>query len=113
MDWSLARCRSKDYENPNPGLRHRLMFYRKRYYYAAILIDLVLRFTWTLTLLPRGHGSPFPANFMVYASPCIAIGEVGRKYRYGVIFCFVNKHTFTHTLTYSYRSNMTHALQAV
>jgi len=70
VDWGLGRCQHR-------MLRDRLMFPRKIYYYAAIIVDFVLRFTWTLTLVSSGYltsltnpkiliplGPNVPANFL-------------------------------------------------
>jgi len=45
MDWGLAR--------PKHGfLRSELMFHRRWVYWTAIVVDFVLRFVWTMTLVP-------------------------------------------------------------
>ena len=51
MDWSLGDPR-------NGMLRDRLMFFWKGWYYLAILLDFILRFAWTLTLV-GASGGPF------------------------------------------------------
>ena len=50
MDWKLGDISSL-------GLRERRMFQYRAVYYAAICIDLVLRFGWTATLVPGGISS--------------------------------------------------------
>lgn len=46
MDWGLGVWRHR-------GLREQLLFPNRGVYYAAIVIDLFMRFAWTLTLIPQ------------------------------------------------------------
>lgn len=57
MDWGLGDRR-------HGFLREELLFPAKPPYYAAILVDLFMRFAWTLTLIPQGEDSPFPPDFL-------------------------------------------------
>ena len=52
MDWGLGR---KDYGFLGP----RLMYPKKSIYYCTMVIDLVLRFMWVLTLVPPSSGASF------------------------------------------------------
>jgi len=52
MDWGLGR---KDHWFLGP----RLMFPIRSYYYGVMVVDLVLRFMWVLTLLPPQSGAKF------------------------------------------------------
>ena len=70
MDWGLGSWR-------HGGLREELMFKtssgstvgggspHRGVYYAAMAVDLVMRFAWTLTLIPVGEDSPFPPEFLL------------------------------------------------
>lgn len=55
-DWDLAMFSSAQERN-NPehpwGLRRHMHFHRKEMYYGAIVIDLLLRCTWSLKLSPH------------------------------------------------------------
>ena len=46
MDWGLGKSQYH-------GLRERMIYDNSTIYYCAILIDLFMRFSWTLTLLPH------------------------------------------------------------
>lgn len=48
MDWGLARPKHR-------FLRSELMFQWRWVYYVAIVVDLLLRFVWTMTLVPFAH----------------------------------------------------------
>jgi len=55
MDWDLVTLANKKH----PLLRQRLMFRRHVWvYYLAIIVDLILRFLWTVTLLPAAPTGP-------------------------------------------------------
>lgn len=70
MDWGLGSWR-------HAGLREEMMFKslngttgsqgqpHRGVYYAAMAVDLVMRFAWTLTLIPVGEDSPFPPEFLL------------------------------------------------
>jgi len=60
MDWGLGNCGSK-----NTFLRDKLIYKSKILYFLAIIIDLVLRFFWTLSLLPEKGIGPFPVHIQV------------------------------------------------
>lgn len=54
MDWDLWNCTAKQHL-----LRDHLLFRRNIWvYYTAIIVDLILRFLWTVTLLPAAPGGP-------------------------------------------------------
>ena len=54
-DWDLTMFSSSQRNNPEHpwGLRQRIQFHNSNLYYAAIVGDLVLRFTWSLKLSPH------------------------------------------------------------
>jgi len=60
VDWDLCSTTPKKKGDYNyPFLRGRLLFRRHIwFYYVAIILDLVLRFLWTLTLLPSATTGP-------------------------------------------------------
>ncbi len=49
------------------------------WYYAAMILDLILRFLWTLTLIPDTSDNPLSAGLQNYLLPFLAIGEVLRR----------------------------------
>ncbi len=53
MDWNLGSMDRRFFM-----LRERRLFTKNYYYYGAIVIDLVLRFVWSTTLLPNSM-NPF------------------------------------------------------
>ena len=91
MDWSLMKKQFK-------YLRRRLMF-PTFWYYFAIIIDLILRFAWTFTLIPVGRGTPLSANVMLYVTPCLASAEILRRTMWAC-FRLENEH-LTKTKQYS------------
>jgi len=54
MDWGLCRCKEKG----KYGLRP-VIYYRKEFYYYAIVSDLILRCTWTITAFIDVRGYPW------------------------------------------------------
>ena len=71
-DWGLGNLNAG-------GLRENLLYQSRWPYYFCIVIDLFLRFSWTLSLIPRGDTSPFPPDVLVYLQPLLAVGEVFRR----------------------------------
>ena len=60
------------------------MNYGQYFYYYAMVSDLLLRFTWLITIFPLGEpGSPFN-NFKVM-SFLIILGEVFRRAQWSLI----------------------------
>jgi hypothetical protein len=47
--------------------------------------DLFLRFTWSLTLIPRGSGSPLPEALTQYLDPVLAALEILRRCMWGCL----------------------------
>eukprot|EP00808_Paulinella_micropora_P018809 g31855.t1 len=72
MDWGLG-LRSHGY------LRSRLLMGNKNYYYAAMVLDLALRFTWSLTLIPVAVASPLSKKTMQILTPLLAMLEIMRR----------------------------------
>lgn len=54
-------------------------------YYCAIAVNLVLRFLWTLSLIPDHASSPFGGHLQLYLNPIFAAAEVFRRCMWG---CF-------------------------
>jgi len=80
MDWKLG-CM---------GLRERLMFRSRLVYHAAIVIDLLLRFGWTATLVPHwisiiaensGYYQTYTSHLVM---PAVAAAEIGRRAMWAV-----------------------------
>lgn len=72
QDWSL-------FEPGSFRLRRRRMLPRTWFYYCAAVIDLFLRFGWTMTYLGV-EGGPFQGPlFQIYLNPILASAEVIRR----------------------------------
>ncbi|ETV89686.1 hypothetical protein H257_00874 [Aphanomyces astaci] len=75
MDWGLGG---------QQGFLRPRRLYPTWTYYVAMVVDCVLRFGWTLTLIPaKGYG-PFPSNVQVYLDPILASAEVLRRSMWGL-----------------------------
>ena len=74
MDWSLGNSK-------HGGLRERRMFRNKAVYYAAIVVDLILRFFWSYTLIPVRDQSNFAngVSLSIAIAPFAAIAEICRR----------------------------------
>ena len=81
IDWRLADLR-------HGGLRERRMFSRVEWYYLAICADLVLRFGWTLTLVPGtqsvGHLLKTGDSFEAFWVVALAWAELCRRAMWAV-----------------------------
>lgn len=84
MDWSLG-------EKAHGYLRENLMFGSMWIYYVAIFADLILRFAWTVTLIPQTAGSPLPDSIMQYITPLLAVMEIFRR-TFWAFFRLENEH---------------------
>eukprot|EP00455_Lapot_gusevi_P038249 TRINITY_DN42853_c0_g1_i2.p1 TRINITY_DN42853_c0_g1~~TRINITY_DN42853_c0_g1_i2.p1 ORF type:complete len:317 (-),score=38.84 TRINITY_DN42853_c0_g1_i2:80-994(-) len=90
MDWGLVTNQNEE----APLLRKKLVFSNHKWvYYTAIVIDFVLRFAWTVTILPSTlnpywgtNDSSFNKAFyeMVFLPILMAL-EVGRRAMWGII----------------------------
>lgn len=63
----------------SPRLRPRLLYKNKSMYVGVALVNLVLRFLWTVTLVPENAPNLFPKDFQIYLSPFIAAAEIVRR----------------------------------
>jgi len=72
MDWALGQLQHQ-------GLRDRLMFHNRYFYYSVIVIDFILRFAWSLTLMPQGGFISNKSLFMEYFYPFVAAVELTRR----------------------------------
>ena len=95
MDWGLLK-------QGIGKLRSRLMFKSNYYYYIAIVVDIFLRFLWTLSIIPSEGGNPFvPSNPssssqttynpLIYLTPFIPWAEIVRRCIWGC-FRLENEH---------------------
>jgi hypothetical protein len=84
MDWGLGK-------SEHGYLREKRMFTYRAYYYLAIVVDFVLRFGWTLTLVPSTAGIPLSRGFVEYTTPFLAAGEIARRAMWGC-FRLENEH---------------------
>jgi hypothetical protein len=77
MDWGLMVHRPNESEEDSGILKRRLLFAPRGWlYFAAIAIDLALRFSWIMTLLPISF-NPYSGtviNLQYYDDMCV-IGE--------------------------------------
>ncbi|KAF0686520.1 Aste57867_21707 [Aphanomyces stellatus] len=76
MDWGLGGW--------TDGLRP-LRIYPTWVYYAAMVVDLFLRFGWTLTLIPAQGYGPFPSHIQFFIDPILASAEVFRRSMWGLL----------------------------
>ena len=84
MDWGLGH-------RSNHFLRPRRMYSRRYVYYLAIGADLLLRFVWTLSIIPSQNGNPFIPGLDTFLSPLIAAAELCRRCMWGC-FRLENEH---------------------
>lgn len=61
-------------------LRPNLLYRNKNIYVAVAVVNLLLRFLWTVTLVPENAPSLFPKDFEIYLSPFIAAAEIIRRW---------------------------------
>ncbi|CAN0227530.1 unnamed protein product [Ascophyllum nodosum] len=80
MDWDLVRCR----DGRSIRLRPRLLYRNKAVYVVVTVVNLGLRFLWTVTLLPE-NSQMFSQDFNVYMSPFIAAAEIIRRTMWGFL----------------------------
>lgn len=85
MDFGLGR-------RPHKFLRERLLYDNVLVYYAAIVIDLFMRFSWTLTLLPVVYTTNTPedtkfwtTDWFILVQPLLAAAEVIRRGMWSVL----------------------------
>jgi len=93
MDWDLGK-------RAHGGLREHLMYRSKWPYYTCIVIDLLLRYGWTLTLIPRGTEGPLPESVMLYLDPGLAAAEIMRRSMWG---CFRLENEHLHSTLAAHR----------
>jgi len=112
MDWGLfsniptsfsSLISPKDGEYP--FLRKNLIYHEPSYYYAAIVLDLILRFLWVISLAPQTYTifgiGPKLALFM---GTC----EIARRSMWGIFrvewehLKFVDKHVIGYKLEHTY-----------
>ncbi|CAB1112597.1 unnamed protein product [Ectocarpus sp. CCAP 1310/34] len=74
MDWDLLRWDGKSLR-----LRPRLLYRNKTLYTSVAVVNLLLRFLWTVTLVPENAPNLFPHDFQIYLSPFIAAAEIVRR----------------------------------
>ena len=77
MDWRLGKCAHK-------GLRYRMLYNSKSFYYVAIILDAVLRFLWVVSLAPKG-GSTFFGTTSFYLDPFLGALEISRRGMWSII----------------------------
>eukprot|EP00904_Undaria_pinnatifida_P011262 jgi/Undpi1/7266/HiC_scaffold_22.g09739.m1 len=80
MDWDLLRWHGRSLR-----LRPKLLYRNKNTYVAVAVVNLLLRFLWTVTLVPENAPSLFPKDFEIYLSPFIAAAEIVRRTMWGFL----------------------------
>jgi xenotropic and polytropic retrovirus receptor 1 len=81
MDWRLGR-------RVHNGLRERLMFRRREFYYWAIGLDFCLRFGWTATVIPHNEVASAFSWFQFQAQwliPAVSTAEACRRAMWAVL----------------------------
>jgi len=76
MDWGLF-----EWNAPHRLLRKQLHFSSPIYYYVAIVINLILRFSWTITLTPFDWSSHYETTLV----PILALLELYRRFQWGIL----------------------------
>ncbi|CAM9238769.1 unnamed protein product [Chrysoparadoxa australica] len=80
MDWGIVGYLGGSLTLSSPR------FLPQRWYYqAAIVMNLLLRFCWTVTLIPEGRANLFTKDFQAYLSPFVAAAEIARRSMWGVL----------------------------
>ena len=80
MDWKLQpwNCHKGVY-----GLRPRRMFTSQALYYVAVVVDFVLRFAWTATLVPHWFAMASTENLSAFSNiallPIVIVSELCRR----------------------------------
>lgn len=82
MDWSLGQTTSKHYL-----LRDHLFFGRALYYYAAIIVDVILRFQWVFYACFSNQ-----IQQLAVTSFCVALAEILRRFIW-MFFRMENEHS--------------------
>lgn len=79
----MLRCDAADFVSSRDGkslrFRPRLLYRNKAMYAGVAVTNLVLRFLWTVTLVPENAPNLFPHDFQIYLSPFIAAAEIVRR----------------------------------
>ncbi|CAM9804688.1 unnamed protein product, partial [Discosporangium mesarthrocarpum] len=65
-------------------LRPRLLFRHKGLYVGVACVNFVLRFLWTVTIVPEKEKIFYP-DFQLYVSPFIAAAEIVRRTMWGFL----------------------------
>lgn len=78
MDWGL--CRTK--QEGKYALREKL-YYRREFYYYAIVSDLILRCTWTITAFLDVNGYPWLTS--IGYGTLIGVLELFRRWQWSLI----------------------------
>lgn len=87
MDWDLIR-----FDSSGLRLRQQRLYPNKALYWTILIVNIVLRFSWTMTFLPHnfldqtGVLKPtFEGMFFVYIDPVLASAEIVRRTLWGLI----------------------------
>jgi len=91
MDWDLVRIQRINkkarkeaklfsfFFNYSISFRRPLLYQRRSFYIAIALANFVLRFFWTLTLIPEGGEEAWQNTIQVRLSPVLAGAEICRR----------------------------------
>ena len=77
MDWRLGKCAHK-------GLRFRMLYGSKSFYYVAMILDAILRFLWVVSLAPKGASSFFGTTSF-YLDPFLGALELSRRGMWAIL----------------------------
>ena len=87
MDWELLVYRDGAYR-----LRSTRLYGSKSLYYGIFAANLVLRFCWTMTLIPRKYLSEsgmlkdaYSSDFQTFVGPALASAEIIRRSLWGLL----------------------------
>lgn len=80
MDWDMVRIKGGTVK-----MRETLLYKSPTFYICIACINLVLRFFWTLTLLPEGGAEAWQQNIQVRLSPILAGAEICRRCMWGFL----------------------------
>ena len=87
MDWELLEYRDGAYR-----LRSKRLYSRRSMYFGIFTVNFVLRFCWTMTLIPRRYLSEsgmlkdaYSSDFQTFIGPALASAEIIRRSLWGLL----------------------------
>jgi len=86
VDWNFGRPQYAFLSDPG-----KLMFSRRWFYYVSIVVDLFLRFSWLVTLIPPNEDHKFVLFVPAYLGPITMVAEICRRTMWSM-FRLENEH---------------------